>query len=175
MLFPKPRVPLAVFQKRMCLLLQYYSLCMFLCHSPACSDCIMKSTHCLFRSLLQIITFSGAIGLQSNSACLVGHLHLSHVSTSHSHTAGRSRPTVNLPFSQLTGWSLLQLVSVLSMRSDMVSYVFVSSCHVLSPPGFQLPLREKRHQIHRRLYHRGGKKRSVVTFINDIFNDIPQM
>uniref|UniRef100_A0A673VPL5 Focadhesin n=1 Tax=Salmo trutta TaxID=8032 RepID=A0A673VPL5_SALTR len=34
-----------------------------------------------------IITFSGAIGLQSNSACLVGHLHLAHMSTSHSRTA----------------------------------------------------------------------------------------
>uniref|UniRef100_A0A8C4I1K1 Focadhesin n=1 Tax=Dicentrarchus labrax TaxID=13489 RepID=A0A8C4I1K1_DICLA len=40
-----------------------------------------------FGSLLQIITFSGALGLQSNSACLVGHLHLAHMSTSHSHTA----------------------------------------------------------------------------------------
>uniref|UniRef100_A0AAQ5YU84 DUF3730 domain-containing protein n=1 Tax=Amphiprion ocellaris TaxID=80972 RepID=A0AAQ5YU84_AMPOC len=35
----------------------------------------------------RIITFSGTIGLQSNSACLVGHLHLAHMSTSHSHTA----------------------------------------------------------------------------------------
>uniref|UniRef100_A0A8C3B2A2 Focadhesin n=1 Tax=Cyclopterus lumpus TaxID=8103 RepID=A0A8C3B2A2_CYCLU len=34
-----------------------------------------------------IISFSGAIGLQSNSVCLLGHLHLAHVSTSHSHTA----------------------------------------------------------------------------------------
>uniref|UniRef100_A0A6Q2ZP48 DUF3730 domain-containing protein n=1 Tax=Esox lucius TaxID=8010 RepID=A0A6Q2ZP48_ESOLU len=34
-----------------------------------------------------IITFSGAIGLQCNSACLVGHLHLAHMSTSHSRTA----------------------------------------------------------------------------------------
>uniref|UniRef100_A0A3Q3MEQ0 Focadhesin n=1 Tax=Labrus bergylta TaxID=56723 RepID=A0A3Q3MEQ0_9LABR len=39
-------------------------------------------------SFLQIITFSGAIGLQSNSACLVAHLHLAHMSTSHTHTAG---------------------------------------------------------------------------------------
>ncbi|XP_045921800.1 focadhesin [Micropterus dolomieu] len=39
------------------------------------------------RAITQIITFSGAIGLQSNSACLVGHLHLAHMSTSHSHTA----------------------------------------------------------------------------------------
>uniref|UniRef100_A0A3Q1FPF3 Focadhesin n=1 Tax=Acanthochromis polyacanthus TaxID=80966 RepID=A0A3Q1FPF3_9TELE len=40
-----------------------------------------------FGFLLQIITFSGTIGLQSNSACLVGHLHLAHMSSSHSHTA----------------------------------------------------------------------------------------
>lgn len=39
---------------------------------------------------LQVVTFSGAIGLQSNSACLLGHLHLAHMSTSHSHTAGRN-------------------------------------------------------------------------------------
>ncbi|XP_053199817.1 focadhesin [Scomber japonicus] len=41
----------------------------------------------VIRAISQIITFSGAIGLQSNSACLVGHLHLAHMSTSHSHTA----------------------------------------------------------------------------------------
>ncbi|XP_070785778.1 focadhesin [Enoplosus armatus] len=41
----------------------------------------------VIRAITQIITFSGAIGLQSNSACLVGHLHLAHVSTSHSRTA----------------------------------------------------------------------------------------
>ncbi|XP_037614520.1 focadhesin [Sebastes umbrosus] len=41
----------------------------------------------VIRAITQIITFSGAIGLQSNSACLVGHLHLAHASTSHSHTA----------------------------------------------------------------------------------------
>uniref|UniRef100_UPI003AB0ACCF focadhesin n=1 Tax=Centroberyx gerrardi TaxID=166262 RepID=UPI003AB0ACCF len=41
----------------------------------------------VIRAMTQIITFSGAIGLQSNSACLVGHLHLAHMSTSHSHTA----------------------------------------------------------------------------------------
>uniref|UniRef100_A0A8B9KAV8 Focadhesin n=1 Tax=Astyanax mexicanus TaxID=7994 RepID=A0A8B9KAV8_ASTMX len=35
-----------------------------------------------------IISFSGAIGLQSNGACLVGHLHLAHMSSSHSRTAG---------------------------------------------------------------------------------------
>ncbi|KAM4714416.1 focadhesin isoform 2-T3 [Anableps anableps] len=41
----------------------------------------------VIRVITQIITFSGAIGLQSNSACLIGHLHLAHMSTSHSHTA----------------------------------------------------------------------------------------
>ncbi|KAM8747268.1 focadhesin [Acanthopagrus schlegelii] len=41
----------------------------------------------VIRAITQIIAFSGAIGLQSNSACLVGHLHLAHMSTSHSHTA----------------------------------------------------------------------------------------
>ena len=48
----------------------------------------LKHDNSFFGFPLQIITFSGAIGLQSNSACLVGHLHLAHVSTSHSHTAG---------------------------------------------------------------------------------------
>ncbi|AWO95702.1 putative focadhesin isoform 2 [Scophthalmus maximus] len=41
----------------------------------------------VIRAITQIITFSGAIGLQSNCACLVAHLHLAHMSTSHSHTA----------------------------------------------------------------------------------------
>ncbi|KAM4611436.1 focadhesin [Polymixia lowei] len=41
----------------------------------------------VIRAITQIITFSGAIGLQSNSACLVGHLHLAHMSASHIHTA----------------------------------------------------------------------------------------
>ncbi|XP_068163845.1 focadhesin isoform X2 [Antennarius striatus] len=41
----------------------------------------------VIRAVTQIISFSGAIGLQSNSACLVAHLHLAHMSTSHSHTA----------------------------------------------------------------------------------------
>uniref|UniRef100_A0A673I2G2 Uncharacterized protein n=1 Tax=Sinocyclocheilus rhinocerous TaxID=307959 RepID=A0A673I2G2_9TELE len=38
-------------------------------------------------TLIQIITFSGTIGLQSNGACLLGHLHLAHMSSSHSRTA----------------------------------------------------------------------------------------
>ncbi|KAM9424589.1 focadhesin isoform 2-T2 [Pholidichthys leucotaenia] len=41
----------------------------------------------VIKAITQIITFSGAIALQSNSACLVGHLHLAHVSTSHTCTA----------------------------------------------------------------------------------------
>ncbi|XP_069034005.1 focadhesin isoform X1 [Embiotoca jacksoni] len=41
----------------------------------------------VIRAVTQIVTFSGAIGLQSNSACLVGHLHLAHMSSSHTHTA----------------------------------------------------------------------------------------
>ncbi|XP_056225710.1 focadhesin isoform X1 [Seriola aureovittata] len=41
----------------------------------------------VIRAITQVITFSGAIGLQSNSACLMGHLHLAHMSTSHTHTA----------------------------------------------------------------------------------------
>ncbi|XP_061664812.1 focadhesin isoform X2 [Syngnathoides biaculeatus] len=41
----------------------------------------------VIRAVLQIVTFSGAIGLQSNCACLLGHLHLSHMFSSHSHTA----------------------------------------------------------------------------------------
>ncbi|XP_043953730.1 focadhesin isoform X1 [Gambusia affinis] len=41
----------------------------------------------VIRAITQVITFSGAMGLQANSACLIGHLHLAHMSTSHSHTA----------------------------------------------------------------------------------------
>ncbi|CAG5897235.1 unnamed protein product [Menidia menidia] len=41
----------------------------------------------VIRAITQIVTYSGAIGLQSNSACLMGHLYLAHMSTSHSHTA----------------------------------------------------------------------------------------
>uniref|UniRef100_A0A8C9XLJ1 Focadhesin n=1 Tax=Sander lucioperca TaxID=283035 RepID=A0A8C9XLJ1_SANLU len=57
-----------------------------------------------FGSLVQIISFSGAIGLQSNSACLVGHLHLAHMSTSHSHTA------VPQDFSYLSEKSLIRSI-----------------------------------------------------------------
>ncbi|XP_062850155.1 focadhesin isoform X2 [Trichomycterus rosablanca] len=41
----------------------------------------------VIRSITQIISFSGALGLQSNGACLVAHLHLAHMSSSHSRTA----------------------------------------------------------------------------------------
>ncbi|XP_066536485.1 focadhesin isoform X2 [Hoplias malabaricus] len=41
----------------------------------------------VIRSITQIVSFSGAIGLQSNGACLVGHLYLAHMSSSHSRTA----------------------------------------------------------------------------------------
>uniref|UniRef100_A0A4W4GFD6 DUF3730 domain-containing protein n=1 Tax=Electrophorus electricus TaxID=8005 RepID=A0A4W4GFD6_ELEEL len=57
--------------------------------SPGCS--ILKCAFCFhFVSpavATQIISFSGAIGLQSNGACLVGHLYLAHMSSSHSRTA----------------------------------------------------------------------------------------
>uniref|UniRef100_A0A7N8Y655 Focadhesin n=1 Tax=Mastacembelus armatus TaxID=205130 RepID=A0A7N8Y655_9TELE len=61
-----------------------------------CSDNIALYVYCV--SLLQIITFSGAIGLQSNSACLVGHLHLAHMSTSHSHAAGNIKQFITFKF-----------------------------------------------------------------------------
>lgn len=41
----------------------------------------------VIRAITQIITFSGTIGLQSNGACLLGHLHLTHASSRHSRTA----------------------------------------------------------------------------------------
>ncbi|KAG5845485.1 hypothetical protein ANANG_G00139630 [Anguilla anguilla] len=41
----------------------------------------------VIKAVTQIITFSGAIGLQTNASCLLGHLHLAHLSSSHSRTA----------------------------------------------------------------------------------------
>ncbi|XP_077445781.1 focadhesin isoform X2 [Stigmatopora argus] len=41
----------------------------------------------VIRAVSQIVSFSGAIGLQSNCACLLGHLYLSHISSGLSHTA----------------------------------------------------------------------------------------
>ncbi|XP_061768446.1 focadhesin isoform X2 [Nerophis ophidion] len=58
----------------------------------------------VIRSISQIITFSGAIGLQSNCACLLGHLHLSHMFTGHSHTA------VPQDFSYLSEKSVIKAV-----------------------------------------------------------------
>ncbi|CAL9694547.1 unnamed protein product [Knipowitschia caucasica] len=58
----------------------------------------------VIRAITQIITFSGAIGLQSNSACLVGHLYLAHMSTSHSQTA------VPLDFSYLSERSVIRAI-----------------------------------------------------------------
>ncbi|XP_056883084.1 focadhesin [Takifugu flavidus] len=41
----------------------------------------------VIRAVTQVITLSGAIGLQSNSACLLGHLYLAHMSNSYSHSS----------------------------------------------------------------------------------------
>uniref|UniRef100_A0AAY4E126 Focadhesin n=1 Tax=Denticeps clupeoides TaxID=299321 RepID=A0AAY4E126_9TELE len=41
----------------------------------------------VIRAITQVISFSGAIGLQSNGACLLGHLHLAHMSFSDGRTA----------------------------------------------------------------------------------------
>ncbi|XP_061486839.1 focadhesin [Rhineura floridana] len=41
----------------------------------------------VIRTLSQVISFSGVIGLQTNAAWLLGHLHLSSVSTTHSQTS----------------------------------------------------------------------------------------
>ncbi|KAJ8382321.1 hypothetical protein SKAU_G00030990 [Synaphobranchus kaupii] len=56
----------------------------------------------VIRAITQIITFSGVIGLQSNASCLVGHLHLAHLSSSHSRTA------VPLDFGYLSERSVLR-------------------------------------------------------------------
>ncbi|XP_056600111.1 focadhesin isoform X3 [Triplophysa dalaica] len=41
----------------------------------------------VIRAITQIITFSGTIGLQSNGACLLGHLHLANMCSGHSRIA----------------------------------------------------------------------------------------
>uniref|UniRef100_A0A674MNC5 Focadhesin n=1 Tax=Takifugu rubripes TaxID=31033 RepID=A0A674MNC5_TAKRU len=41
----------------------------------------------VIRAVTQVVTLSGAIGLQSNSACLLGHLYLAHMSNSCSHSS----------------------------------------------------------------------------------------
>lgn len=137
------------------LLLQIFSLALIvLCNSR-------------IGSLLQIITSSGAIGLQSNSACLVGHLHLAHVSTSHSHTAGKNG-AVHLWTSMFS-----QFTRILG-RWYMSLSLFISlfSSHVVSPSGFQLPPREKPHPIHRWLHLRGREKRLDYIFNYVIFFNI---
>ncbi|KAM9833274.1 focadhesin isoform 2-T2 [Syngnathus typhle] len=58
----------------------------------------------VIRAVSQIVSFSGAIGLQSNCACLLGHLHLSHMFSSHSHVA------VPQDFSYLTEKSVIRAV-----------------------------------------------------------------
>uniref|UniRef100_A0A3P9NBD4 Focadhesin n=1 Tax=Poecilia reticulata TaxID=8081 RepID=A0A3P9NBD4_POERE len=55
----------------------------------------------VIRAITQVITFSGAMGLQANSACLIGHLHLAHMSTSHSHTAAVPQDFSYLPESSI--------------------------------------------------------------------------
>uniref|UniRef100_A0A3P9NBR5 Focadhesin n=1 Tax=Poecilia reticulata TaxID=8081 RepID=A0A3P9NBR5_POERE len=68
-------------------------------------SCLIQSNfalkHIVSFSLLQVITFSGAMGLQANSACLIGHLHLAHMSTSHSHTAAVPQDFSYLPESSI--------------------------------------------------------------------------
>uniref|UniRef100_A0A8B9KCG5 Focadhesin n=1 Tax=Astyanax mexicanus TaxID=7994 RepID=A0A8B9KCG5_ASTMX len=71
-------------------LLQVVLLRMPLLHKcPEFSFCPRTVKH-----FIAIISFSGAIGLQSNGACLVGHLHLAHMSSSHSRTAGETHFTL---------------------------------------------------------------------------------
>uniref|UniRef100_A0A8C5EA82 DUF3730 domain-containing protein n=1 Tax=Gouania willdenowi TaxID=441366 RepID=A0A8C5EA82_GOUWI len=63
------------------------------------------TSHSLMFTEPTIISFSGAIGLQSNSACLVAHLHLAHVSTRHSYTA------VPQDFSYLSEKSIIKAIT----------------------------------------------------------------
>uniref|UniRef100_A0A3P9HUQ4 Focadhesin n=1 Tax=Oryzias latipes TaxID=8090 RepID=A0A3P9HUQ4_ORYLA len=58
----------------------------------------------VIRAFTQIVSCSGAIGLQSNTACLLGHLHLAHLSSSHSHTAPQD-------FSYLSEKSLIRSIT----------------------------------------------------------------
>ncbi|XP_024143659.1 focadhesin isoform X1 [Oryzias melastigma] len=59
----------------------------------------------VIRAFTQVVSCSGAIGLQSNTACLLGHLHLAHVSTRHSNTA------VPQDFSYLSEKSLIRSIT----------------------------------------------------------------
>lgn len=59
-------------------------------HKPSIPLEIQLQTNIQYAYLLQIVTLSGAIGLQSISAGLLGRLHLaSSVSTGHTVTGGR--------------------------------------------------------------------------------------
>lgn len=68
---------------------------------------------------VQVITLSGAIGLQSNSACLLGHLCLAHMSNSYSHSSGEfvhSHWTMTSLQSSL--WPCDRCVIILSVPQD---------------------------------------------------------
>lgn len=92
---------------------------------------------------VQVITLSGAIGLQANSACLLGHLYLAHMSNSYSHSSGEFGPShwtmASLQSSQWPLWPLCR--------------------HSLSSSGLQLSAWKECHQISRDLPHRGREKR----------------
>ncbi|KAK1174956.1 focadhesin [Acipenser oxyrinchus oxyrinchus] len=56
------------------------------------SDAVQASQHQsrlneVIRTITQVISFSGAIGLQSNASCLIGHVHLANLSSSQSRTS----------------------------------------------------------------------------------------
>ncbi|XP_054914412.1 focadhesin isoform X2 [Poeciliopsis prolifica] len=59
----------------------------------------------VIRAITQVINFSGAMGLQANSAYLIGHLHLTHMSTRHSNT------TVPQDFSYLPESSIIRSIT----------------------------------------------------------------
>lgn len=125
---------------------------------------------------LQIVTFSGAIGLQSNSACLLGHLHLAHICSSHSHTAGntgvsgRSRAgcSISNPLKFIP-----HKVSALRAHTHTDTHIHTHTCWELlgtnyfdptpSSSRFQLPLREKCRQIHDGVHRRSWTQRFVTS------------
>ncbi|MGH0124799.1 UNVERIFIED_CONTAM: hypothetical protein FKN15_074500, partial [Acipenser sinensis] len=56
------------------------------------SDAVQASQHQsrlneVIRTITQVISFSGAIGLQSNASCLIGHVHLANLSSNQSRTS----------------------------------------------------------------------------------------
>nr|XP_015200548.1 PREDICTED: focadhesin [Lepisosteus oculatus] len=56
----------------------------------------------VIRAITQVITFSGAVGLQSNASCLVGHLHLANLSL------GQTRTSVPPDFGYLSERSVIR-------------------------------------------------------------------